>query len=205
MTMGKRQLVLAALVVALGAAVTLNWAFLGKDDKDLPATKAVASARELGDTLLVNASGAEVSKASSKPAVSGGKTASGSASSAVKANAGTEDDYFTEARLARQKARDEAVERINTALGSAGEDDTVKTEAVAQIAAVTKAILKETDIENLIKAKGYNDCVVCINEDECSVVVKAKDSAQDDAVAIKDIVSGQSGFPFDKIKIIERQ
>ncbi len=204
MTMGKRQLVLAALVVALGAAVTLNWAFMGKDS-DLPAAQAVASGRELGDTLLVNASGAAISSSGAKTA-SSGKAVSGQAASAVPTEAKeTEDGYFAQARLDRQKARDEATELITKLLNDTKESEAAKVEATTQAAAITKAILKETDIENLIKAKGYTDCVVCINEDECSVVVKAKSSAQDDAVAIKDIVSGQSGFPYDKIKIIERQ
>lgn len=188
MTMGKRQLVLAALVVALGAAVYLNWQFTG--DNQLVATNAVTSTsdRELGEARLVDGS-----------AVSG---APKSASSAVQANAGT-DTYFSEARLSRQKARDQAVELLEKTLSNAKSNDSAKKEAVAQAAVVAQNTLKESNIESLIKAKGFSDCVVFLQNSECSVVVKTKDSNPNNAVVIKDIVAGQAGVTYDKIKIIE--
>lgn len=77
MAVGKRQLVLATLVVALGAAVYLNWAFSGNGgNAKLPATQAVASGtdRQYGQTLLVN--GSAVSGRNSSAAASGKKLSS---------------------------------------------------------------------------------------------------------------------------------
>ncbi|HEX3017726.1 MAG TPA: SpoIIIAH-like family protein [Caproicibacter sp.] len=209
MTMGKRQLVLAALVVALGAAVYLNWVFAG--NTTLPATQAVTSGgRELGQTLMVNGSAvsgktANASAASGK-AVSGKANVSSTKGSAVKtsANAGSNDEYFNEARLSRQKTQDTAKEDIAKILEDAKSSDAVKKEAVDKAAVITQNMLKETDIENLVKAKGFSDCVVTINNGQCSVVVKTKANAESDAVVIQDIVAGQTGLSFDKIKIIER-
>ena len=191
MAMGKRQLVLAALVVALGAAVYLNWALSG--NTHLPATDAVASGRELGETLLVNASGSEGAK-------SGGDSSSVDTSASV---AG--EDYFSSARLLRQKSRDEAVETLKNIMGSASEADNAKLTAASQANALAQNIVKEADIENLIKAKGFEDCVVILGDGECNVVAKTKASAQDDAIVIRDIVAGQTGLPYDKIKIVERE
>ena len=50
MSIGKRQLVLAALVVALGAAVYLNWQFSG--DNQLLVTDTLASEKELGAAVF---------------------------------------------------------------------------------------------------------------------------------------------------------
>ncbi len=190
MTMGKRQLVLAALVVALGAAVYLNFVMSG--NTQLPATQALTSGgRELGETLLVNASGS-----------SGASAASGS--SAVKAGLTSGvSDYFSEARLTRQKARDQSVELLEKVLDDAKQSDAAKKEAVTQAGAIAQNTLKESSIENLIKAKGYSDCVVSLENGGCNVVVKTKASPQEDAVQIKDIVSDQAGLTFDKIKIVE--
>lgn len=189
MTMGRRQLVLAALVVALGAAVYLNWALSG--NTQLPATQAVTSGRELGQTLLVNASGSNTAS-------------SASGSSAVKAGmAASSTDYFSSARLSRQKARDEAVELLEKVLDDSKQNDSAKQAAVSQAGSIAQNTLKESSIENLIKAKGFSDCVVSIENGECSVVAKTKNSSQDDAIVIKDIVSDQSGISYDKIKIIE--
>ena len=99
MSIGKRQLVLAALVVALGAAVYLNFALSGSTK--LPATDAVTSGRQLGQTLFVNASGSAIT---SKPA--------GSSKAAAAAKT-SKSDYFAEAELSRQKARDSAKETIS--------------------------------------------------------------------------------------------
>jgi stage III sporulation protein AH len=191
MTMGKRQLVLAALVVALGAAVYLNWALAG--NTQLPATQALTSGsgRELGQTLLVNASGSSAaSGASGSSAVKTGLTSGAT-------------DYFSEARLSRQKARDSAVELLEKVLDDAKQSDTAKKEAVTQAGAIAQNTLKESSIENLIKAKGYSDCVVSLENGGCNVVVKTKASPQEDAVQIKDIVADQAGVSYDKIKIVE--
>jgi stage III sporulation protein AH len=188
--MGKRQLVLAALVVALGAAVYLNWVAYGNNE--LPATDAVTSGRELGETLLVNASGTE-----------NGKTDSGANSSAVDTGTVAGSDYFTSARLSREKARDESVETLKKIVSGAEETDTAKQTAVSKANTIAESIVKEAEIENLIKAKGFADCVAFLQGEECSVVVKTKSNSQNDAIVIRDIVSGQTGLSYDKIKIVE--
>lgn len=189
MTMGKRQLVLAALIVALGAAVYLNWQFSG--DNQLLATNAVTSTadHEFGEAQLAEA-----------PVSGSSKTTSGSSS--VQANAPAA-SYFSEARLSRQKARDTAVELLEKVLTDAKSNDAAKKDAVAQAAVIAQNTLKENNAESLIKAKGFSDCVVFLQNSECNVVVKTNDSSQNNAIVIKDIVSGQSGVSYDKIKIVE--
>lgn len=194
MGIGKRQLVLAALVVALGAAVYLNWQFSG--DNQLLATNTVTSQKELGEAQLVNAS---------LPSSSSSEVSSGADDSSEPSQADTGSSYFTEARLNRQKARDEAVELLEKVLGDAKSSDEAKKDAVAQAAVIAQNVLKESNIENLIKAKGFEDCVVFLQSGECSVVVKVKESSANTAVVIKDIVAGQSGVSYDKIKIVENK
>ena len=190
MKMGKRQLVLSALIVALGAAVYLNWQFMDHDS--LMATDAVVSnsSHELGEAQLANVpvSGSSNSNSSAQ---SGNKT--GTMSS----------DYFSEARLSRQKSRDQAVELLEKTITDTKSNEAAKKDAVAKAAVISQNTIQESNIENLIKAKGFLDCVVFIQNSECSVVVKMKDSSQNNATVIKDIVEGQSGIKCDKIKIVE--
>jgi hypothetical protein len=191
MNMGKRQLVLAALIVALGAAVYLNWQFSGNNQ--LLATNAATSStsgRTLGEAQLVEGS-----------AVSGTGTPKSSSSSAASAVQTGADTYFTQAQLARRQARDSAVELVEKIVSDSQTGDAAKREAVDKAAVIAQNSIQETNIENLIKAKGFSDCLVFIQNGECSVVVKSKDSAQNDAIIIKDIVAGQSGISYDKIKI----
>ena len=200
MAMGKRQLVLAALVVALGAAVYLNVVFSG-NNAPLKATQATASnaGRQLGQTLAVNGS-----TASGKGSASSAKAQSAVSGSAAKQTAAATDDFFTQAAMSRQKAQDDAKETFAKILTDTTKSDAAHKEAVDKAAVMTENLLRQANIETLIKAKGYSDCIVTLGENQCSVVVKTKANAQSDAVVIQDIVAAQTGLAFDKIQIIER-
>ncbi len=186
MSFGKRQLVLAALVVALGAAVYLNWQFTG-DNAVLTATSTLSSEKNVGEAQLVNAS------------ASSGESSESSSGTSSKSS----EDWFADAKLSRQKSRDESVELLEKVLEDAGESAEAKKEAVAKSAEIAQNILKENNIESLIRAKGFGDCVVFIQNGECSVVIKGGKSVENGSVIIKDIVMGQADIEYDKIKIIE--
>ena len=192
MGIGKRQLVLASLVVALGAAVYLNWVFQGGEP--LIATDTLTSGAELGAAQLVNGKG------SSPPQTS---SSAPSASSKAVETAAKVDEYFTEAKLSRQKARDASVEMLQKVLQDASANDTVKKESLEKAAEIAQNIVQESNIESLIKAKGFSDCVVFLQNSECSVVVRSDGLLPNEAIAIKDIIGGQSGVAYDKIKIVE--
>lgn len=192
MAIGKRQLVLAALVVALGAAVYLNWSLSGNQ---LTATDTVNSGAALGAAQLVNASGSKVTSGSSK--------ATASKSSAIATNAQA-NEYFATACLSRQKARDTAQETLEKTIQDPKAGDAAKKEAVDKKAVIAQNVLKEDSIESLVKAKGYLGCVAYLEDGKCNVVVQKANGIQaNDTVIIKDIVSGQTGLSYDKIKIVE--
>ena len=104
MKFGKRQVVLAALVLALGAAVYLNWQF--SDNNDLLATNVVQSTKELGEAKYVNTA----AKSSSQDKIDE-KSDSDVQTISEKAN-----EYFAKATASRQKARDEASDMIKEIL-----------------------------------------------------------------------------------------
>ncbi len=195
MTFGKRQLVLAALVVALGAAVYLNWQFSGNND--LLATNTVESGKELGEAEYVNQN-------SVSSLVSGGEESSqeGNDSSTTSISASAE-QYFAQAKVSRKQAHDEAMDTLKDVLDSVQSNDSAKAEAVKQAAEIAKNMEQENNIENLMKAKGFAECVAFIQNGECSVVVSTTGLLDNEAITIKDIVAGQSGITYDKIKIIE--
>lgn len=183
----RRQLVLASLVLALGAAVYLNWQF--SDDKGLFASDILQSQKELGEARYVN------SKSTSMDDNLPVETISAMPDSAK--------EYFAQARLNRQKARDEATEMVKNILSDVKSDEHLKAETAKQVSEATKLIQQESNIENLIKAKGFSDCLAFIQNGECNIVVNPNTLNESYAVAIRDIVSGQSGIAFDKIKIVE--
>ena len=94
-------------------------------------------------------------------------------------------------------------ERVKGILADASSDEQAKQEAIRQATAMAKSIQQESNIENLLKAKGFNETVVFINNDECSIVVEAGKLKPESVIVIKDIIAGQGNISMDKIKIVE--
>ncbi|HIQ79817.1 MAG TPA: SpoIIIAH-like family protein [Candidatus Scatavimonas merdigallinarum] len=196
MKFGKRQLVLAALVVALGAAVYLNWQFAGNEDL-LTATTS-STAKELGQAQFVNNSTDKTADKEEKESSESSKKQE----STVKAN---EDSlaYFAQSKVERQKTQDEITDLAKEVIEAASSSEEAKAEAVAQAAEIAKIMEQQTNIESLIKAKGFTECFAFIQNGECSVVVCKGELSDDKVIVIKDIVNGQSGIEFENIKITE--
>lgn len=196
MNFGKRQLILSALILALGTAVYLNWQF--SSNKELIDTNKIMATKELGEARFVNNTVEENNSeegGEKKPENEGEEKKEES-----KENAS---EYFSKTKAARQKARDEATDMIKEILEDVKSSEETKAEAIKQAAMVAKNIEQEANIESLIKAKGFKECLAFIQNEECSVVVGGAELTENLAVAIKDIVSGQGGISADKIKIME--
>lgn len=228
--LGKKQLVLGSLVLILGVAVYLNWQFASQtdlSDSNTMTDDAIITSlngniidqdliddtksfdyvsydivgenveletvsndltvdenddiRNFGDTLLVNAS----------------------VIPNVTANSIANENYFTTAKFTRNQARDEAVETISTVLMDSNLTDDDKVEVSAKAIALTDIIEMESRIENLIKAKGFTECVVYITEMSANVVVKTDGLTQDQATQIKNIIVSEGKIAGENVSITE--
>ena len=189
MIFGKKQIILAALVIALGTAVYLNWQL--SSDQGLNDDNSIISTKELGEAQFVN----------NTPTPENSEENKEGNDKENKDKPKSSSEYFSKAKSERQKAREEATEVIKE---NAKSSEQAKAESVKQAAEIAKNIEKESNIENLIKAKGVADCLAFIQNDECSVVVGGTEALNENlAVVIKDIVAGQGGIAPDKIKIVE--
>lgn len=107
--------------------------------------------------------------------------------------------------MERQKSRDASQELVQKVLDDTTADESTKTEAANQAAEISQNIVTETNIENLVKSKGFVDCVAFIQNGACNVVVqKDGEFASADAIAIKDIVVAQAKISADKITIVSK-
>ena len=84
---------------------------------------------------------------------------------------------------------------------------TIGYEANAAIQTMADYTMTEAQIENLVTAKGYADCVAFLGENSISVVVSAVETGltDTDAARIGEIVMEQTGLKADQIKIIEAE
>lgn len=187
MKLWKRNAVVVAIVLFVCMAVYLNWSYSQDPGEVADAGKTLGEAALVGggqtDDPLLTGSDLQVGD---------GTTTAGSS-------------YFASARLNRQQARDAALGLLNKAASEDGVDQTVKDEANVSIQTMASVTVSEAQIENLVTAKGYNDCVAFISDNSISVVVGAVEGGLTtaDTAKITDIVTGETNFAASQIKIIE--
>ncbi len=196
MSIWKRNAVVVAIVLFVGAAVYLNWSY-GREAT--AGTDGQGSGRLLGQAALVNGKDAAGDAASSAQ-----PSADPSASPSA---AGESTGYFASARLNRQQARDSALELLQQAAADAGAQQDIIDEANASIQTMAALTMSEANIENLITAKGYGDCICFINDNSASVVVSSTENGlgETDATKIMEIVKEETGLSADKITVIETE
>ena len=118
-------------------------------------------------------------------------------------NTDTASDYFAAVRLSRQEARDSAVNLLQEAMAY----DTATEKTSHDLEELVAVALSEAQIESLVVAKGYADCVAYMSEDGISVAVAAPETGlkQNDVALITDIILTQSDYKLEDIRIVEVQ
>ncbi|MBQ2297298.1 MAG: SpoIIIAH-like family protein [Ruminiclostridium sp.] len=185
MKLWKRNAVAAAIVLFVCGAVYLNWSY----------TQDTETGKNLGEAALVGSQRDDLLKKDSDQAKGEGKETAESAT------------YFSTARLNRQQARDNALSLLQEAAQDEKADQAAVDEANAAIQTMADYTMTEAQIENLVTAKGYADCVAFLGENSISVVVSALENGMTDtdAARIGEIVMEQTGLTADQIKIIEAE
>ena len=115
----------------------------------------------------------------------------------------TSTDYFAAVRLSRQEARDSAVTLLQETFAYAEGSDAEQTSQ--ELENIVQTALSEAQIESLVIAKGYADCVAYMSEDGISVAVAAPEDGlqQEDVAVIADIVMSQSDYDLTAIHVVE--
>jgi len=115
------------------------------------------------------------------------------------------DKYFEQARLSRQKTRDEALDTLQKTLKNAKLTDQEKKEATTKLSDIIQAMTNETDIENMVKAKGFSDCVASISDGKISVAVRpvSGELTKSDVAKIRDVVLSKTTISSQNIVVVE--
>lgn len=175
----KKNLVAAGVLVTVCCGIYLNWHYAGGTVNSLEDT--LDSNKVMSDALLDLGDSVQV----------GGNVDN------------TISDYFAAVRLSRQEARDSAISLLQEAMAYG--DQTQIENTNAQLEQIIQTALTEAQIESLIIAKGYADCVVYISEEGVSVAVATPEGGlqQVDVAVIADIVMSQSEFSIQDIRVVE--
>ncbi len=181
--MKKRGTIYSVVALMLCLAVYLNWYYTETDNTGDTAGQQ-AGGKVLGESILVDSVNGEVEP---------GEQPAG--------------EYFSQARLSRQQARDEAVNILTTTVESETATDEARTAASTGIKVMADNAVVESRIENLVIAKGYTDCVAFVNDNGINVIVAKTEQGltETDVARIRDIVISEASVTADAIKIIETE
>ena len=175
----KKNLVAAAVLLTVCGGIYANWAY-GQDQAVSDLTDTLDESKILSQDKLVMADGT----------VDQNDTVN------------TMTDYFAAVRLSRQEARDSAVSLLQEAMAYG---DASASQSGVELQELVNIALCEAQIESLVIAKGYTDCVAYISNDAISVAVASPEGGlqKQDVAVIADIVINQSEFTIDQIYVVE--
>ena len=183
MKIWKKNMVAAGVLVTVCAGIYLNWLYT-EDKAASNLTDTLDAEKVMSDELLV--------LSEDTAALAAGENVETTAS-----------DYFAAVRLSRQQARDNALNLLQEAM--AYSDSAKEAETNASLEEIVQTALSEAQIESLVIAKGYPDCVAYMTNEGISVAVAAPEGGlqQTDVALIADIVMNQSNYTLDEIRVVE--
>ena len=114
------------------------------------------------------------------------------------------DSYFSTVQLSRQRNRDEALEVLQSVVDNDSATETAKNEALAEINNLARVMEAEANIETLIVAKGFEECVSVISDGAVSVIVKAESLKAAEAAQILTIVYETTGISPERVSIVNK-
>ncbi len=113
-------------------------------------------------------------------------------------------DYFAATVLNRQQSRDEAIDVLKLVSEDESASAEEKAAAAEKISQIAVDIQNEANIETLVKAKGFENCVAIISENAVSIIVKAESLQANEAAQILAIAYETTGISPENISIINK-
>lgn len=177
----KKNLMAVAILLTVCSGIYLNWVYSGgKDTQNLEQT--LNADKVMSDDMLLLGDKDKVE---------------------TNNNSNTATNYFAAVRLSRQEARDSAVSLLQEAMAYGNQEQVEQSNA--QLEEIIEDALCEAQIESLVIAKGYKDCVAYVTENGISVAVAGPEGGlqEADVAVIADVVISQSEFTLNDIRVIE--
>lgn len=187
MKVWKKNMVAAAILVTVCAGIYVNWLYT-EDHAAVNLEDALDTQKVMNEDSLVLSGDMD--------AIASGEDVTSTAT-----------DYFAAVRLSRQQARDNAVNLLQEAMAYSGGESSKDVESAMELEEIVQTALSEAQIESLIIAKGYADCVAYMSGEGISVAVSSPEGGlqQADVAVIADIVMTQSDYSLDDIRVVEVQ
>ena len=194
-----RRVTALTLAAALVVAVYLNWQYARTGaELETEAVNVSASAAEEASVPITDGLMTEAEAVSST-----NKNYGEAQLVSVSNDSGSK--FFEEARLKREKAHDAALDTIQKTLKSASLSADEKKTYAQELTGNLENLNAETEIETLVKAKGFTDCLCFLQADRADLTVMTSGDALTAAqvAQIRDIILSKSSVTAQNITVVE--
>lgn len=113
--------------------------------------------------------------------------------------------YFIECRLERDKKRGEMISHLNDIINNQFIDEILRNQAVELKLDMVSNTEKESLIEKMILARGFDDVIVYLNDKSINVIVNNEILAEENVVKIVDIIKRETDISLDDITIMNKK
>ncbi len=176
----KTKLAAASFVLILAVGILGNWYYQNTDlSANIQPLIDSSGTKTLGEAELVGAT--------------------------VETDENKENEYFAKARVERQNARDEALDKLQKVIDSQEDGAKSKNDAVESISRLSENISAENKIETLVTSKGVENCLAVVSNDSnrVDIIVDCKELSNSVIVQIKEIAMQQLNCSFEDVSIIQ--
>ena len=177
----KNHIIITALAIMIAAAGYINYA--GDLDNIIKVKDKEKAAAVVADNVSTDSNEAEA------------------AGTVILTSAGVKSEAVAAAKLNREQVRASSIENLKSIADDAGIAEDAKKAAVEQLAKLENNADKETAIELLLSAKGFDSSVVTVSDTNVDAVINVSELSDTDKAQIEDIIKRKTGFAADKITI----
>ena len=116
----------------------------------------------------------------------------------------SKDDYFSKSKLERETMYSQMLETYEKVLNSTNAEEVQQQSATTEIKKINDTKNSIMICENLIQTKGFEDCVIFVNGDSVSIIVKKDELAKEDVAQIQNIISREMNSQIENIHIANK-
>lgn len=183
----KNHIIITALAIMIAAAGYINYA--GDLDNIIKVKDKEKAAAVVADNVSTDSNEAADTDFTDEPGT------------VILTSAGVKSEAVAAAKLNREQVRASSIENLKSIADDAGIAEDAKKAAVEQLAKLENNADKETAIELLLSAKGFDSSVVTVSDTNVDAVINVSELSDTDKAQIEDIIKRKTGFAADKITI----
>lgn len=116
----------------------------------------------------------------------------------------SESSFFPYFRLQREKVRSQQLELLQEIINNPNTDDTSKQSALNRLLAITMAMEMELKAEGLLKAQGFKEGIVIVQDSAASVIISGPELKETEEEQVKSQVAGVLKMKSQQISLINQ-